>query len=263
MPRRTRSTNLLLSLPLTLTLMACVVAALPATPTGSPLPEPTATPRTATRGRDRRHRPNGHGCASGYRGRQPRPRPWPPLASAFTPTRSAPAWQRWLWDPITRNLNAAAPVHGGTHAIAVTYTGGWSGLKPGLPRRVERRGVLPALLGPRRRERRPAGDGDARRHGRQPGAGADHAHRQHLDARDHPADDVGSWPSIGAVDFFNNTDHAQPVFYVDDLSWELLVAHAHCAAAQRRPGPERERRRGRPHHQPLHLRPELRRGGVG
>ena len=40
-------------------------------------------------------------------------------------------WQDWSWDPITRNLAATSPVHGGNASIAVTYTGGWSGLQVG------------------------------------------------------------------------------------------------------------------------------------
>lgn len=44
----------------------------------------------------------------------------------------APGWSNWSW--ATVNLSATAPVHGGTHSIAVTY-GAWQGLylsHPGL-----------------------------------------------------------------------------------------------------------------------------------
>ena len=40
-------------------------------------------------------------------------------------------WGDWSWDPISRNLANASPVHGGTSSIAVTYTGGWSALQLG------------------------------------------------------------------------------------------------------------------------------------
>jgi hypothetical protein len=36
-------------------------------------------------------------------------------------------WANWSWDA-TINLSNASPVHGGTHSIAVTYTGAWGAL---------------------------------------------------------------------------------------------------------------------------------------
>ena len=36
-------------------------------------------------------------------------------------------WQDWSWNT-TVNLNDAAPVHGGSQSIAVTYTVAWAGL---------------------------------------------------------------------------------------------------------------------------------------
>ncbi len=46
-------------------------------------------------------------------------------------------WQDWSWDPITRNLSTSSPVHTGSHSIAVTYTGGWSGFKLAEPDGVD------------------------------------------------------------------------------------------------------------------------------
>ena len=40
-------------------------------------------------------------------------------------------WGDWSWTPIDRNLANTAPVHSGSASIAVTYTGGWSGLQFG------------------------------------------------------------------------------------------------------------------------------------
>jgi hypothetical protein len=39
----------------------------------------------------------------------------------------ATGWANWSW-AATINLNNASPVHGGTHSIAVTYTGAWGAL---------------------------------------------------------------------------------------------------------------------------------------
>ena len=40
-------------------------------------------------------------------------------------------WGDWSWTPIDRNLANTAPVHSGSASIAVTCTGGWSGLQFG------------------------------------------------------------------------------------------------------------------------------------
>jgi hypothetical protein len=40
-------------------------------------------------------------------------------------------WQDWSWGGATRDFNRASPVYSGTASIAVTYTGGWSGLQLG------------------------------------------------------------------------------------------------------------------------------------
>ncbi|HVM70988.1 MAG TPA: glycoside hydrolase family 44 protein [Anaerolineales bacterium] len=42
-----------------------------------------------------------------------------------------PAWQDWSYNSLTTNYANTSPVHTGTDSIAVTYTGGWSGLQVG------------------------------------------------------------------------------------------------------------------------------------
>src|SRR5260221_7082751 len=46
-------------------------------------------------------------------------------------------WNDWSWTPITETLANASPVHSGSHSIAVTYTGGWSGLKLAYPAGID------------------------------------------------------------------------------------------------------------------------------
>jgi len=43
----------------------------------------------------------------------------------------ATGWQDWPYNSATRNYANASPVHAGSASIAVTYTGGWSGLQIG------------------------------------------------------------------------------------------------------------------------------------
>jgi len=43
----------------------------------------------------------------------------------------ASGWQDWSYNGAARNYANASPVHGGSASIAVTYTGGWSGLQLG------------------------------------------------------------------------------------------------------------------------------------
>ncbi|MCC7362136.1 MAG: hypothetical protein IT317_21810 [Anaerolineales bacterium] len=217
MPRRPRPANLLFSLPLTLTLMACVVAALPATPTPTTLPEPTATPRAA---------PTNQTAAATT----------PPAQSTTAPALAAAGhtlyadalaggWNDWSWDPITRDLTAAAPVHSGAHAIAVTYTGGWGGLKLAYPAELNaaaydtlRFWVHGGPSGGQQVTVMLEGTGGSQEQVViTPTANAWTQVSLALTA-------LGNWPSIAAVDFFNNTDHAQPVFYLDDLSFESGLA---------------------------------------
>ena len=49
----------------------------------------------------------------------------------------ATGWQDWSWGGVTRSFAQASPVHAGSAAIGVTYTGGWSGLQLGNPSAVD------------------------------------------------------------------------------------------------------------------------------
>lgn len=42
-------------------------------------------------------------------------------------------WQDWSWGGVTRSFTQTSPVHAGSAAIGVSYTGGWSGLQLGAP----------------------------------------------------------------------------------------------------------------------------------
>jgi hypothetical protein len=60
---------------------------------------------------------------------------WPVQAAsqAIYDDALAAGWADWSWASV--DLGASAPVHGGNHSVAVTYTGGWQGLylaHPGL-----------------------------------------------------------------------------------------------------------------------------------
>jgi hypothetical protein len=46
-------------------------------------------------------------------------------------------WQDWSWGGVTRSFTQTSPVHAGSAAIGVTYTGGWSGLQLGAPSAVD------------------------------------------------------------------------------------------------------------------------------
>ena len=43
----------------------------------------------------------------------------------------AAGWQDWSWGGATREFARTAPVHGGSHALGITFTGGWSGVQLG------------------------------------------------------------------------------------------------------------------------------------
>ena len=65
----------------------------------------------------------------------------------------ASGWANWSWDA-TVNLNNTTPVHGGTHAIAVTYTAAWGALYLHADPAVEHQRLrYAALLDSRRQQR--------------------------------------------------------------------------------------------------------------
>lgn len=129
-------------------------------------------------------------------------------------------WNDWSWDPITRNLANTSPVHSGSHSIAVTYTGGWSGLK--LSRNGDQ---IDASLYDTLRFWVNGGS-----------SGGQHINVHLEDANydggsveitptadawsmvDLPLSQIGGLSPIVAVDWFNNTGGSQPAFYLDDIS---------------------------------------------
>jgi hypothetical protein len=61
-------------------------------------------------------------------------RAMPVLAAANLPIYAdslASGWQDWSYDGISTNYANPGPVHAGASSIAITYTGGWSGLQIG------------------------------------------------------------------------------------------------------------------------------------
>src|SRR6185369_17694853 len=56
-----------------------------------------------------------------------------PAAAALDIYRDglATGWQDWSWGGVTRDFARTSPVHGGSTSMAVTYTGGWSGMQLG------------------------------------------------------------------------------------------------------------------------------------
>ncbi len=130
-------------------------------------------------------------------------------------------WNDWSWDPITRNLAAGSPVHAGSAAIAVTYTGGWSGLKLAYPAEVNAAGydtlrfwVHGGATGGQQVTVQLEGTG-----------GSDDSRVITPTANTWtlvqiPLSTLGGKATIAAVVFFNNTPSAQPVYYLDDLSLE-------------------------------------------
>jgi hypothetical protein len=127
-------------------------------------------------------------------------------------------WNDWSWG-ITQNLAASSPIHGGSAAIAVTYSSAWSGLK------------LARLEG------LPASNYDTLRfwiHGGSAGgqtvtvflegAGASDDSQavtpvaNNWTQVDLPLAGIGAPSAIESIVWFNSTDGTQPVFYLDDIS---------------------------------------------
>ncbi|MEP7356236.1 MAG: glycoside hydrolase family 44 protein, partial [Anaerolineales bacterium] len=134
----------------------------------------------------------------------------------YADTLSA-GWNDWSWDPITRDLASAAPVHAGSAAIAVTYTDGWGGLKLAYPD-----GLDSASYGSLRFWVHGGGSGGqhitVQLEGSASGDGAvitPTANNWSL--VELPLAALGEAGEITAIDFFNSTAGAQPVFYLDDI----------------------------------------------
>jgi hypothetical protein len=134
-------------------------------------------------------------------------------------------WHNWSWDPISIDFNAASPVHSGSAALAVTYTGGWSGLKlarqdgshlPAAEYDTLRFWVHGGTVGGQQVRVQLEGAG-ATGDGQTVTLAANAWTLVEL-----PLAQLGAPSAIGAVVWFNNTPGAQATFYLDDV--ELLLA---------------------------------------
>ena len=145
-----------------------------------------------------------------------------PAAAALEIYRDglAAGWQDWSWGGVTRDFARTSPVHGGSTSMAVTYTGGWSGMQLGRNDAVDSTGfdVLRCWV-----------------HGGSAGGQqVDIEVGNHLigvSTRRSVVATANAWTqidvplaSLGAtqvtyVYWFNNTPGAQAAFYVDDVAF--------------------------------------------
>ena len=151
------------------------------------------------------------------------------LAGSVLPARAATSlpvyadslasgWQDWSYNSITVNLANATPVHGGTHSVAVTYTGAWSGFQLGYLGGLD------------------VGAYDTFRFWINGGATGGQTILIQVDGIEQAVTPqantwtqvdvslapLGSPRSVTTLAWFNNTAGAQSAFYVDDLSFENL-----------------------------------------
>ena len=130
-------------------------------------------------------------------------------------------WQDWSWGGVSNNFSAASPIHSGTRAIAVTYTGSWSGLQLG---RLDLLDVsaydtfrffvhggssggqtIQVVLGNN-------SSGASITQNVTPAAGA-------WTQVDVPLWGLGQPAQVTYVSWFNNTGGAQSTYYLDDISF--------------------------------------------
>ena len=131
----------------------------------------------------------------------------------------ASGWEDWSWGEFTRNFTNPTPTHSGNASIAVTYTSGWSGLLLGQTASIDIIGL------------------DTLRfwaHGGTSGGQpvdimvciAPQTCMQYgqiaLQANtwtqvDVPVTELGN--KVWSITWFNNSDHAQPTFYLDDIAF--------------------------------------------
>ncbi len=132
----------------------------------------------------------------------------------------ATGWQDWSWGGVTRDFAGSSPVHGGPASIAVTFTGGWSGLQLGRNDPVDTSGfdVLRCWV-----------------HGGNAGGQQIQIevgnHLTGVSTRTAITPQAGAWApvdvplaSLGTAQitylyWFNNSAGAQAIFYVDDVAF--------------------------------------------
>jgi hypothetical protein len=127
-------------------------------------------------------------------------------------------WQDWSWS-VTTNYTNTSPVHAGSASLAVSFTTGWDGFWLQMPGALD--------LGDRTALRFWIHGGNAG--GQSVTVTIDRGSKQCATAVRAVTAQGGSWTMVeiplGGVDgtentkiqFFNNTDHAQPTFYLDDI----------------------------------------------
>jgi hypothetical protein len=130
----------------------------------------------------------------------------------------ATGWEDWSWGGVTRSFNNANPVRSGAASIATTYTGAWSGLKLARTQPLSLAGY------------------DILRFWVHGGASGNQTIVVHIvnstGQIQHPIrPTAGTWTRVDvplaglaakevtAIEWFNNTDGAQPTFYLDDISF--------------------------------------------
>lgn len=126
------------------------------------------------------------------------------------------AWQDWSYNGIQHNFANASPVHAGSTSIAVTYTGGWSGLQLGY-----------------HGDRMDISAYDTFRFWIHGGTSGGQTITFQLESIEQvitpPANAwtlvevdlnvLGNPRSVYSISWFNNTGGGQPVFYLDDLAF--------------------------------------------
>jgi hypothetical protein len=132
----------------------------------------------------------------------------------------ASGWQDWSWGGVTRDFARATPAHSGAASIAVTYTGGWSGMQLGRNDAVDTTGfdVLRCWM-----------------HGGTAGGQQIQIevgnHLSGVSTRRSVTPAAGAWTQVDValaplgtaqvtyVYWFNNSAGAQATFYVDDVAF--------------------------------------------
>jgi hypothetical protein len=132
-------------------------------------------------------------------------------------------WNDWSWDTniptISRNLANSSPVHAGSASIAVTYTGGWSGLKLAYPA-----GISGATYDTLQFWVNGGSSGGQHVTIQLEGTGGSGTTvvitptANTWTMVDLLLSQIGGPSSLTAVDWFNGTPGSQPTFYLDDIS---------------------------------------------
>ena len=133
----------------------------------------------------------------------------------------ASGWQDWSWGGVTRDFSGPAPVRAGSSSIAVTYSGGWSGLQLGYWQRLDVRAYdslrfyVHGGSGGGQLVQIQVGDsnvGTSVTRDLTPAAGT-------WTQVDVPLSGLGAAPTVSYIYWFNNTAGAQATFYLDDIAF--------------------------------------------